>query len=181
MKRLAALVLCVVACGMLAACARTSDPATDAANPALDSRIAALEQRVDALATRVEELTPETAVLMAQIQIQHAKLYYSGRERNWTLAGYALHELNEALQALQTFNDQFEDFPTPLSEFVPSLVGSPLGQLHSAIRARDKTRFDAAFESLTLACNACHATLNYAFIQVQAPTQSEFTNQKFTP
>lgn len=150
-----------------------------AAVPSDSDRIAALEANVEALSTRVEELTPETAVLMAQVQIQHAKLYYAGRAQNWQLAAYTLHEINEALQAVQTFNDQFEDFPTPLSELVPSLVGPPLGELHGAIRAKDSVRFDAAFDSLTGACNACHVTLDHGFIRVQAPTAREFSNQRF--
>lgn len=144
-----------------------------------DPQIAALQEKVDALEARVDELTPETAVLMAQVQIQHAKLYYSGHARNWELAGYALHEINEALQAVQTFNDQFEDFPTPLSEVVPALVGPPLGEIHSAIRAKDSARFESAFDSLTAACNACHATLDHAFIKVQTPAAADFSNQKF--
>jgi hypothetical protein len=123
---------------------------------------------------------PETAVLMAQVQTQHAKLYYAGHSQNWELAAYSLHEINEALQAVQTFNDQFEGFPTPLSELVPSLVGPPLGEIHSAIRARDPARFAQAFASLTEACNSCHATLNHGFIRVHTPQGGEFTNQRFT-
>lgn len=159
---------------VLAACAPGEEVPAGA-----DAEVAALQEKVDELSARVDELTPETAVLMAQVQIQHAKLYYAGRAKNWELAGYTLHEMNEALQAVQTFNDQFEDFPTPLSEVVPALVGPPLGDLHGAIRARDGARFDAAFDSLTAACNACHATLKYGFIHVQTPTAAEFSNQKF--
>jgi hypothetical protein len=142
-------------------------------------RLTALEERVAELGQRIDELTPETAVLMAQVQTQHAKLYYAGHAQNWELAAYSLHEINEALQAVQTFNDQFEDFPTPLSELVPSLVGQPLGEIHSAIRARDPARFAQAFASLTDACNSCHATLGKDFVQVRTPQGGEFTNQAF--
>jgi hypothetical protein len=83
------------------------------------------------------------------------------------------------LQAVQIFNDQFEDFPTPLSELVPSLVGPPLGEIHGAIRARDAERFEKAFASLTEACNSCHATLEHGFVQVRIPQGGEFTNQAF--
>lgn len=159
---------------VLAACAPVAEPPA-----AGDDPVAALQQKVDELSARVDQLTPETAVLMAQVQIQHTKLYYAGHSKNWELAGYTLHEINEALQAVQTFNDQFEDFPTPLSEVVPVLVGPPLGEIHSAIRAKDSARFDAAFDSLTAACNACHAALEHAFIQVQTPSAGEFSNQKF--
>lgn len=166
--------LTLMTCCTLAGCQPPAASSTD-----LAPRIAALEEQVSTLNRRVDELMPETAVLMAQVQIQHAKLYYAGKARNWELAAYSLHEINEALQAVQTFNDQFEDFPTPLSELVPSLVGPSLGEIHSAIRAQDAARFDGAFKSLTAACNACHATLKYGFIQVREPTAIEFTNQSF--
>ncbi len=141
--------------------------------------MAALEAQVVSLGERLDQLMPETAVLMAQVQTQHAKLFYAGHAKNWELAAYSLHEINEALQAVQTFNDQFEDFPTPLSELVPSLVGPPLGEIHTAIRSSDAARFETAFKSLTAACNACHAMLKHGFIQVVTPQGGEFTNQSF--
>ncbi len=162
-----------------AAAAQAGDSAADGGEAGTPADLDTLRQQVEELTARVDELVPEPAVLMAQVQVQHAKLYYSGSAGNWELAGYALHEINEALQAVQTFHDQFEDFPTPLSELVPSLVGQPLGEIHSAIRARDRAAFGKAFDSLTQACNACHATLSHGFIQVQQPQAADFTNQKF--
>jgi hypothetical protein len=168
----------LMGCGALAAC-QPSASTNDAPTADLETRLRAAEAQAAALAERVDALTPETAVLMAQVQIHHAKLYNAGHARNWVLAAYSLHEINEALQAVQTFNDQFEGFPTPLSEVVPQLVGPSLGEIHGAIRARDGARFDAAFKSLTAACNACHAMLEHGFIQIREPTAVEFTNQNF--
>lgn len=160
----------------LVACSRADTPATSPIASAQE--IAALQRKLDELTARVDQLVPEPAVLMAHVQTQHAKLYYAGHAGNWPLAGHALHEMDEALEAVQTFNDKFEDFPTPLSELVPSLVGPPLGQIHTAIQAKDRAAFDKAFASLTAACNACHATLDHGFIQVQTPAAREFSNQR---
>jgi hypothetical protein len=171
--------LVLFAYSALIACQPSASNSGSALPADLEARLQASEAQVAALAERVDALTPETAVLMAQVQIHHAKLYYAGHARNWDLASYSLHEINEALQAVQTFNDQFEDFPTPLSEVVPQLVGPPLGDIHGAIRARDGARFDTAFKSLTAACNRCHAMLEHAFIQVREPTAADFTNQEF--
>ena len=170
--------LALLACGALVAC-QPSASSAGSGSTELEARLAASDAQIAELRERVEALMPETAVLMAQVQTHHAKLYYAGHARNWELAAYSLHEINEALQAVQTFNDQFEDFPTPLSEVVPSLVGPPLGEIHGAIRARDGARFDTAFKSLTAACNACHAMLEHGFVRVQEPTAVEFTNQAF--
>ena len=145
----------LLACGALVSCQQSAST-TDNGRADLEARLKSTQAQVAALSERVEALTPELAVLMAQVQIQHAKLYYAGHVRNWELAAYSLHEINEALQAVQVFNDQFEDFPTPLSEVVPSLVGPPLGEIHGAIRSQDGARFDTAFKSLTDSCKACH-------------------------
>lgn len=171
----------LAACGALAACQPSAPTSSSVAtsSPASAERIAALEEQVASLGARLDELKPETAVLMAQVQIQHAKLYYAGHAKNWELAAYSLHEINEALQAVQTFNDQFEDFPTPLSELVPALVGPALGEIHAAIRTSDAARFETAFTALTAACNACHVTLSHGFIRVVTPQGREFTNQSF--
>lgn len=172
--------LALLACGAMVSCQPPASSSLTAESAAdLTSRLQAMEDRVATLSGRLEELTPETAVLMTQVQIHHAKLYHAGHARNWELAAYSLHEINEALQAVQTHNDQFEDFPTPLSEVVPPLVGPPLGEIHGAIRARDGARFDAAFESLTSACNSCHAMLDHGFIRIREPAAAEFTNQSF--
>ena len=178
MNRARSRVLAVCACGVLVSC-QPSASTSGGASADLEKRLQASEEQVAALTERVESLTPETAVLMAQVQIHHAKLYYAGHARNWELAAYSLHEINEALQAVQVFNDQFEDFPTPLSEVVPALVGPPLGEIHGAIRTRDGAGFDAAFKSLTAACNACHAMLEHGFIRIREPGAVEFTNQSF--
>jgi hypothetical protein len=173
-------VLVPLVCGALVSCQPSISP-SGAALGDLEAQLKASEAQVAALTERVDALTPETAVLMAQVQIHHAKLYYAGHARNWELAAYSLHEINEALQAVQTFNDQFEDFPTPLSEVVPPIVGPPLGEIHGAIRARDGARFDAAFKSLTSACNDCHAMLEHGFVRIREPAAVEFTNQSFAP
>ena len=172
-------VLAPIGCAALIACQPAAPPA-NTASAELEARLRAHDAQLAALTEQVEALRPETAVLMAQVQIHHAKLYNAGHARNWELAAYSLHEINEALQAVQTFNDQFEDFPTPLSEVVPQFVGPPLGEIHGAIRARDGARFDAAFKSLTQACNACHAMLEHGFIRIREPTATEFTNQAFS-
>ncbi len=170
------LTLLVVAGVVLAGCGQKGPDPLVAAQA---KEIAALEARIEELNGRVDAAAPDLAVLMAGALTQHGKLYYAGKARNWELAAYALHETNEALQEVQDFEDPLKQFPTPFSELVPPLVGPALGAIHMAIRAKDGKQFDEAFNTLTQACNACHATLNHGFIQVQAPTAREFTNQKF--
>lgn len=167
----------LVAVGVVLAGCQQQGP--DPAIAAQAKEIEALKAQIEELNGRVDAAAPDLAVLMAGALTQHAKLYYAGKARNWELAAYALHETNEALQEVQDFEDPLQQFPTSFSELVPPLVGPALGAIHTAIRAKDGNQFDEAFNTLTQACNTCHATLDHGFILVQPPTTREFTNQKF--
>jgi hypothetical protein len=56
-----------------------------------------------------------------------------------------------------------------------------LPDLKRTIDARDGTKFAAAFDKLTAACNACHQATKHEFIVIQRPTSSPYSNQSFTP
>jgi hypothetical protein len=57
----------------------------------------------------------------------------------------------------------------------------PIGDIESAIKARDLAKFTAAFDELTAACNACHEAANRGFIVIRRPATSPFPNQLFAP
>jgi hypothetical protein len=55
------------------------------------------------------------------------------------------------------------------------------GPAASAIKARDRAKFPAAYDKLTAACNSRHQGSNRGFIVVQRPPASAFPNQSFAP
>jgi cytochrome c553 len=59
-------------------------------------------------------------------------------------------------------------------------------EFHDAIKAKDGTRFDRAFESFTSACNSCHEATGLEFIDIRVPRlspimTSPLSDQSFAP
>jgi hypothetical protein len=53
--------------------------------------------------------------------------------------------------------------------------------INAAIRAKDGSQFAKGFNEFTAACNACHQGIGRAFIVIQMPTTSPFSDQSFAP
>jgi hypothetical protein len=117
--------------------------------------------------------------IMSLQQMRHLKLWLAGQAKNWPLADYELDELKEG------FDDVIKFFPVkddmPIGQLAESTVMPVMPDVKSAIEAKDAAKFAAAFDKLTAACNACHQSANHAFIVIQRPTTSPYTNQSFTP
>jgi len=117
--------------------------------------------------------------IMSLQQMRHLKLWFAGQAKNWPLADYELDELKEG------FDDVIKFFPVKDDMKIADMAGSTvmpvLPDVKSAIDARDGGKFAAAFDKLTAACNACHQAANHAFIVIQRPTTSPYTNQSYTP
>ena len=111
------------------------------------------------------------------VQPRHAKLGLIGREQNWVLAAYEHHQLKDALLNISKWRPRFRNMSVP--ELVETMTGEPLRALDEAIQAHDSNKFAEAFGRLTAGCNACHTALGHAFVVIQTPDQSSFTNQVF--
>jgi hypothetical protein len=99
--------------------------------------------------------------------------------RNWDLADYQIDELKEGLE------DVVKHFPVykemPVGQMIGTTIMTPIAEVEKAIKARDRGKFVSTFDKLTDACNTCHQSANRAFIVVQRPTASTFSNQSFAP
>jgi hypothetical protein len=117
--------------------------------------------------------------IMSLQQMRHLKLWFAGAAKNWPLADYELDELKEG------FDDVIKFFPVKddmkIADMAQSTAVPVLDDVKKAIDAKDGTKFAAAFDKLTAACNACHEATNHGFIVIQRPTSSPYTNQSFTP
>jgi len=139
----------------------------------------ALEAEIAQLKATVEDLKPGLGETMGVIQQHHAKLYYAGTKNNWPLADYELGEIQEGLDDAVKFNPTFKG--APVADLVPSLTKSSLAQVHDAIEKKDRKAFIDAYNSLSSSCSNCHKAANHPFVQIQAPTDAQFSDQKFTP
>jgi hypothetical protein len=115
---------------------------------------------------------PGLGEIMALQQMRHIKLWFAGHAGNWPLADYEIGELKEG----------FDDVSRLLGgDIVEQHVGGPLDALQKAIDAKDGAAFAATFDSLSAGCNACHHTLDHAFIVIQRAVSLPYSDQVFAP
>jgi hypothetical protein len=69
----------------------------------------------------------------------------------------------------------------PIDKLLKPMTEPALAQLEAAIAAKDRARFETAFDDLSHACLSCHQQLGYGFIAIQRPTTPPFSNQRFEP
>jgi hypothetical protein len=110
--------------------------------------------------------------IMAQQQMRHIKLWFAGDAGNWPLADYEIGGLK----------DGFDDISKLLGDgIVRDHVGGAVSALEKSIEAKDHDAFVSAFDQLTAGCNACHRMLDHAFIVIQRPALSPYSDQNFSP
>ncbi len=123
-------------------------------------------------ASQDEPYQPSLADIMAHQQERHIKLWFAGHAGNWPLADYEIGELS----------DGFDDVGKMLGgDIVKQHVGAPLDALQKAVDGKNSAAFAAAFDSLSAGCNACHRTLDHAFIAIARPTVLPYSDQVFAP
>lgn len=115
---------------------------------------------------------PHLSEIMVRQQMRHIKLWFAGDAGNWPLADYEIDQLK----------DGFDDVAKLLSgDIVQQHVGGAVSRLEKAIESKDHEAFVSAFDGLSAGCNACHHTLDHAFIVIQRPVLLPYSDQNFSP
>jgi len=121
---------------------------------------------------------PNLGDIMGAIQLRHFKLWYAGNVGNWRLTDYELRQIQSS------FQDVIRLYPNvPEANMVT--MTRPVEEIRSAAAAKDKTKFENAFEKLTAACDSCHKAVGLDFIEIRVPLTSPmmtspFSNQSFS-
>jgi hypothetical protein len=136
-------------------------------NTTLQSRIDSLEKK---LATTYK---PGFGEFMTSIQVHHAKLWFAGKNQNWELADFEMHEIGETLDAIKEFQNEREE-----SKKIDMLKPS-LDAVNDAIQKKDITLFNSSYLLLTSTCNNCHKAVNFGFNIVKVPDTAPYSNQAF--
>jgi len=111
------------------------------------------------------------------VQPRHAKLGLIGREQNWALAAYEIHQLKAALTNIGIWRPRFRE--QSVSELMEAMTGEAIRSLEAAVQVGDSGQFAQAYDRLTAGCNTCHTALGHGYVVIQAPDQSNFANQVF--
>ena len=164
---------------LLAGCHLPDDTARQREVAALKAEVAALKT---ARAPAPAADGPELGAQMLELQIRHARLWQAGEAQNWMLSQFQLAELRESFAGIVESNGEHAALqPNKLSEVLPAMTDPPLAQLQAAIDARDKAKFEAAFDALSAGCNACHAAADHGFLVIQRPRTPMLDNLRAEP
>ena len=114
---------------------------------------------------------PHLSEIMVQQQMRHIKLWLAGDSRNWPLADYEIDQLK----------DGFDDVAKLLGgDLAQQHVDGAISRLEKAIESKNHEAFVSAFDRLSAGCNACHSTLDHAFILIQRPVLLPYSDQNFS-
>jgi hypothetical protein len=139
-----------------------------------DKQVAQMQMKIDSLQKKLAETyKPGFGEFMSGIQIHHAKLWFAGLNQNWHLADFEIHEIQEALEAVQKFCSDREETKSI------GMISSPIDSLTTAIQQKDLTRFKSSYVLLTKTCNNCHVETKHEFNVVTIPTSMPVVNQDF--
>ncbi|HWI89631.1 MAG TPA: hypothetical protein VNT20_00095 [Flavisolibacter sp.] len=133
-----------------------------------------LKAHIDSLEKKLENTyKPGLGEFMSGIQVHHAKLWFAGKNQNWELADFELHEIIEALDDVKSFN---ADRPEIKSL---QMIYAPLDSLIKAVQQKNLSAFKSNFILLTTTCNNCHRDTDHGFNVIKIPDTPPFSNQEF--
>jgi hypothetical protein len=136
--------------------------------------LAAAQSSIDA--SPGEPYVPRLGDIMNNAQTRHIKLWYAAKAANWELAAFEIRQLKANLvQAALLYSG------IPVTNV--TTLAAPLQSVADAIEAKDGKRFAAAYGELTGGCNACHQSMERAFVSIRVPTEQPFGfgDQVFAP
>lgn len=113
------------------------------------------------------------------VQPRHTKLWFAGREANWSLAEYEIKELRSALANVAKARPVFRERSVP--ENVETFMSGAFRAVDDAIRDRNATKFAEAYAAVNARCNACHTALNQSQVVIRIPEQPSYPDQEFRP
>jgi hypothetical protein len=145
-----------------------------------EARIAELEARIAKL--EAAQQPPELGAQMLELQIRHARLWFAGAAKNWTLAAFSLHELDEALEGVVAGNPEHPAMqPARLADVLPAMMDPGIKAVQAALDRKDAKAFAIAYDQLTNGCNACHAAGGFDFNRFGRPKTPLLDNQLYEP
>jgi hypothetical protein len=99
---------------------------------------------------------------MVEVGYRYSELYWAAMDENW---GYADHQIEHIIEAME---DGLKRRPERM-ESSESFMKETLPYLEDLVKQEDQETFLKGFQTLTSACNACHAKEGESDIMIQIP------------
>ncbi len=122
----------------------------------------------------------EVAEIMGRMERHHAKWWVAGREGNVELAGFYLHELEEAMEELAEAH-VVEDNGVDVSANMRTYGLPIVKELERKLKKDGVAAMHADADVLVATCNSCHVASGFPFIKVRVPSGATFPGQDLRP
>lgn len=116
--------------------------------------------------------------VMSKYQRFTQKAWYAGKEVNWELAGFYVHELEEHTEELVDGNVTYDGYN--ISQLAKTMVEPMVEELEESVEKKDQVLFLNNYTALINSCNACHTVTEHAYIKIIEPTYPVPFNQDFS-
>lgn len=141
-----------------------------------DKYVAKLENHIKELKQELDNsYKPGFGLLMGNIQTHHSKLWFSGKNKNWKLAEFNLHEIHERFEDLEKYQADKKEV-----KYIP-MIEPVLDSLKNDIQEKNFIKFEKNFLLLTNTCNSCHDLSKHKYIEIKIPAFESNFNQEFKP
>ncbi len=121
----------------------------------------------------------EVAIYMGRIQRFHQKWWAAGKAGNAALAGFYLHEMEEAMEEIATA--RIVDEGIDISAHMRTYGLATVEGLEKKLKEQGVSAMHADAALLANTCNTCHAETGHPYLRIVPPTAVFFPDQDFAP
>ena len=130
---------------------------------------------------QLSDIQPGLGTIMIEYGHRMAAMWFAGEAGNWDFAQYQLIEMRE----IQEVGETTRPARAPA---LKSFESSFLDPLEDQIKAKDKAKFESAYNSAVQGCNSCHGSqtsadwpAGFKFIKVQVPKDTLESIYAYSP
>jgi hypothetical protein len=142
---------------------------------------------VASLAADVEVLkakATDQSHVMKDVSEHFGNLWFAAEAGNWPLADFFLSETHSHLKwAVRVIPKRKDNAgkEIDLVAILQAVENSPLKQLESSVKAKDKVAFEKAYRFMLEGCYSCHKAADKPYLRPQIPTRPETAVLNFDP
>jgi hypothetical protein len=139
---------------------------------------------IDADLAIVKGKVPDQSHAMTDVAMQFSNLWFAGEKENWPLADFFWSETRSHLAWAVRIIPKRKDNAgreIDLPAILQSLENSPLKQLGTAIKSKDKGAFEKAYRFTVEGCYSCHKAADKPYLRLQIPTTPALPIVNFDP
>lgn len=128
---------------------------------------------------RLESAAQGVGSIMSNVQLHFAKLYYAAEAKNWKLARFEVHEIEEGLEKSAILRPS--EHGVQLMGLLDAFKQTQITAMKIAVEQQDINLFYNAYTESIDMCNSCHRVTGYPFIVIVKPTAPPVPNQQWEP